>query len=170
MSPALEKMRHDELLRLGKFAGWITQHLSPKPVYFLLPGTVVKELPSLAASASCVWFLYHALCDYTVIVHSSRWHTGAWPRLDAVIAAQVLRAPLYLLPEKYEAPKNPKPAKPGEDGGPVPLTTGSEESLAVGRPSEGTAAHGPTLLPELIAAVESASGEIKLTLPVRRLS
>lgn len=168
--PPVEKMRHDELLRLGKLAGWLEQYLAPKPVYLLIPGVCVKDMPSLQAAASCMWFCYHALCDYHVIVHSSRWHTGAWPRLDATIAAQVLKKPLYLLPDKYEPPKNIKPApKQDEDSGLVPLSNKPSESLAVGRPSEGTVAHGPTLIPELVAAVEKSGAEFAISTQAKKL-
>eukprot|EP00746_Dinoflagellata_sp_MGD_P010660 gnl/MRDRNA2_/MRDRNA2_122081_c0_seq1.p1 gnl/MRDRNA2_/MRDRNA2_122081_c0~~gnl/MRDRNA2_/MRDRNA2_122081_c0_seq1.p1 ORF type:complete len:455 (+),score=106.98 gnl/MRDRNA2_/MRDRNA2_122081_c0_seq1:60-1424(+) len=169
-TPAIEKMRHDELLRLGKLAGWLEQYLKPKPVYFLIPGACVKDMPSMQASASCSWFCYHALCDYHVIVHSARWHTGAWPRLDATIAGQVLKKPLYLLPEKYEPPKTVKPPpKQDEDIGPTPLSTKPAESLAVGRASEGTVAHGPTLIPELVQAVEKSGAEISISMKVKKL-
>ncbi|CAE8640944.1 unnamed protein product, partial [Polarella glacialis] len=53
VAPALTEMRHDELLRLGKFAGTLVRRFAPRPVYFLIPGAVAKGPPSALNSATC---------------------------------------------------------------------------------------------------------------------
>jgi len=100
VAPALTDMRHDELIRLGKLAEWATKRCAPRPVFFLLPGTVTKGPPTALTSATCAWPLYLAMSTDVVVVESDRWRKSPWSRLDALLAVWA-RKPVYVLPEKY---------------------------------------------------------------------
>ncbi|CAE8607662.1 unnamed protein product, partial [Polarella glacialis] len=78
VAPALTEMRHDELLRLGKFAGTLVRRFAPRPVYFLIPGAVAKGPPSALNSATCAMPLYVELCADMVILQSERWEKSPW--------------------------------------------------------------------------------------------
>merc|ERR1719291_1607559 len=73
VGPPLADTRHDELIRLGKFAGWLAKRCEPRAVYFVLPGLVAKGPPSSLAAATCAWPLYVSLCTDVVCLGSERW-------------------------------------------------------------------------------------------------
>merc|ERR1719291_65136 len=184
VGPPLADTRHDELIRLGKFAGWLAKRCEPRAVYFVLPGLVAKGPPSSLAAATCAWPLYVSLCTDVVCLDSERWKKSAWTRLDALLAVWA-RRPLYLLPEKY-AP----PIELGDVGGPqsagaddedaqeaaksTPLTFRQEEPLTISRPTEGLGTVPPLLkaLEGRAAEAETSGGAAKVqcpTLAARRL-
>eukprot|EP00439_Symbiodinium_sp_Y106_P082178 s842_g21.t1 len=94
-------MRHDELLRLGKFGSWLIKRLSPRPVFFLIPGAVAKGPPAALNAGTCAWPLYVELCTDMVLLASERWQKSPWARMDALMAVWA-KTPMYLLPEKYQ--------------------------------------------------------------------
>jgi len=185
VAPSLAEMRHDELLRLGKFAGWVEKRLAPRPVYFLLPGTVAKGPASVLSSATCAWPLYVELCTDVVILESERWQKSPWSRMDALVAVWA-RTPMYLLPEKYSpavalpdaSPVTGKAAS-GEDDAKAtassePLSFRPEEPLTISRPTEGLSTPSALLLglTDRAAEAEGAAGSAKVqkpTLAVKRL-
>lgn len=149
ISPALTDLRHDELLRIGKFASWVVKRCSPRPVYFMLPSMVAKGPASLLNSATCAWPLYLTLCTDVVAVDSDRWHKSYWARLDALLGAVWGRKPLYLLPEKYQIPVELGDAAPvskeedldedvQNDAKTCPFSFRAEEPFTVERPTEGS--------------------------------
>lgn len=184
VAPKLEDMRHDELLRLGKLAGWMAKRCEPRQVFFLLPGTAAKGPPSLLGAATCAWPLYVSLCTEVVVVDSERWKSSAWSRLDALLAVWA-RKPLYLLPEKYsppielpgaEAVKADKDEDAEASARSLPLSFKPEEPLTITRPTDGAGAAGaPAVLGQLAERAyefEAANGGAKVqcpTLAVRRL-
>uniref|UniRef100_A0A7S4T1B4 Uncharacterized protein n=1 Tax=Alexandrium monilatum TaxID=311494 RepID=A0A7S4T1B4_9DINO len=187
VAPPLADMRHDELVRLGKFSAWVAKRCAPRPVYFLLPSVAAKGPPTALAAATCAWPLYLGLCTDVVALESERWRRSAWARLDALLAVWA-RRPLYLLPEGYQAPvelpgaPGPTGTGGGGEGGAgeaqeaCPLSLRPEEPLTISRPTEGVAAPPPLLaaLAERAAEAEAggAAGAAKVqcpTLAVRRL-
>jgi len=184
VAPALAEMRHDELLRLGKFAGWVEKRLAPRPVYFLLPGTAAKGPPSVMSSATCAWPLYVELCTDLVILESDRWQKSPWSRMDALVAVWA-RTPMYLLPEKYSPAVALPDASPagkaasGEDDAKAtsssePLSFRPEEPFTICRPTEGLSTPSALLvgLTDRAAEAEGAAGAAKVqkpTLAVKRL-
>ncbi|CAK0843093.1 unnamed protein product [Prorocentrum cordatum] len=184
VGPPLAEMRHDELIRLGKFAGWLAKRCEPRAVYFVLPGTVAKGPPSALAAATCAWPLYVSLCTDVVCLDSERWKKSAWARLDALLAVWA-RRPLYLLPEKYEPPIELGDVGGSQSAGAddedaqeaaksTPLTFRQEEPLTIGRPTEGLGTVPPLLkaLEDRAAEAEASGGAAKVqrpTLAVRRL-
>merc|ERR1719272_571470 len=87
VSPAVTDLRHDELLRIGKFAGWVAKRCLPRPVFFLLPSMATKGPTSMLNSATCAWPLYLTLCTDVVVVESDRWHKSCWARMDTMLGA-----------------------------------------------------------------------------------
>mmetsp|Transcript_25445 Transcript_25445/g.57580 ORF Transcript_25445/g.57580 Transcript_25445/m.57580 type:complete len:497 (+) Transcript_25445:82-1572(+) len=182
VAPALADMRHDELLRLGKFGSWLIKRLSPRPVYFLVPGAIAKGPPAALNSATCAWPLYVELCTDMVILESERWQKSPWARMDALMAVWA-KTPLYLLPEKYQpavALPDASPAAPAaaEDdakntAATEPLSFSPETPFTIGRPVEGLSNPSALLLGLCDRAAEAeASGGAKVqkpTLAVKRL-
>lgn len=181
VAPSLPEMRHDELLRLGKFAEWVAKRSAPRPVFFLLPGTVAKGPPSVLSSATCAWPLYMTICTDVIIMNSERWQKSPWARLDALTGALWARKPLYLLPEKYVPPIElagvAAPVVGAGDGAgsaakEEPLSFRQEEPLTVARPTDGLSSP-PALLLALAARAEEAevgAAKVqKLSLAVRSL-
>jgi len=188
VKPALADMRHDELLRLGKFSEWVVRRCAPRPVYFLLPGIAAKGPPSLLSAATCAWPLYMLLCSDVIVLDSDRWHKSAWARLDAVLAVWA-RRPLYLLPEKYQAPMElpnaagSAPASEDADDDAqntsqsCPLSFRDEEPFTISRPTDGVPTNAGTAAAQLAKLAERASeaegaGAVKVQRPalaVRRL-
>merc|ERR1712129_40709 len=188
VKPVLADMRHDELLRLGKFSEWIARRCAPRPVYFLLPGIAAKGPPSLLSAATCAWPLYMSLCSDIMILDSDRWHKSTWARLDALLAVWA-RRPLYLLPEKYQAPvelTNAAGSVPlSEDADDdaqntsqsCPLSFREEEPFTISRPTDGIPANAGAAAAQLAKIAERASeaegaGAAKVQRPalsVRRL-
>mmetsp|Transcript_52337 Transcript_52337/g.161829 ORF Transcript_52337/g.161829 Transcript_52337/m.161829 type:complete len:468 (-) Transcript_52337:102-1505(-) len=181
VAPGLAEMRHDELLRLGKFGEWVARRCAPRPTYFLLPGVAAKGPPAALAAATCTWPLYVAICTEVVCLDSQRWHKSPWARLDALLAVWS-RRPLYLLPEKYQPPVElpdaaaaaaPAPAgeEPQAEPQACPLDFRPEEPLTLSRPTEGMPSAPPLLaaLAERAAEAEVGAKVQCPTLAVRRL-
>lgn len=189
VAPAIPECRHDELLRLSKFAEWVSRRCAPRAVYFMLPGVTAKGTPSMLNSATCAWPFYAELCTEVVILESERWHKSVWARMDALTGIWA-RKPLYVLPEKYNPPvelPNAPSAEPAAAGGEddalnaakeTPLSFKPEEPFTISRPSEAGAGAGGiasnllSALEERAYEFEAAAGGAKVqrpTLAVRRL-
>eukprot|EP00931_Biecheleriopsis_adriatica_P079862 TRINITY_DN53202_c0_g1_i1.p1 TRINITY_DN53202_c0_g1~~TRINITY_DN53202_c0_g1_i1.p1 ORF type:complete len:504 (+),score=136.99 TRINITY_DN53202_c0_g1_i1:96-1607(+) len=174
VGPVMEQMRHDELLRLGKFAEWVMKRCAPRPVQFLLPSAVVKGPTTTLSSATCAWPLYLSLCTDVVALESDRWQKSCWARLDAMVGAVWAKKPLYLLPEKYqpaiEMGDAPAPKKEEDldedvqnDAKTCPLSFRPEEPFTIARPTEG--ASGIALLSSIAdRALEAESEDTKKVL------
>lgn len=164
VGPALADTRHDELIRLGKFAEWMAKRCAPRPVYFLLPGAVAKGPPAALNAATCAWPLYVALCSEVVALESSRWHASPWARMDALMAVWA-RRPLYLLPEKYQPPVELPGAAPAEScdqenanaAKDCPLSFKADEPFTIDRPIAQGSKPSP-LLDALARRAEEAEG------------
>lgn len=167
VAPKLEDIRQDELLRLGKLAGWMAKRCAPRLVYFLLPGIVAKGPPSLLGAATCAWPLYVSLATEVVIVDSERWKQSPWARMDALLAVWA-RKPLYLLPEKYSPPIELPGAEPVADNKDedaeqsarsLPLSFRPDEPFTISRPTDGPEAVGaPAVLGGLAERAFEAEG------------
>mmetsp|Transcript_35554 Transcript_35554/g.98407 ORF Transcript_35554/g.98407 Transcript_35554/m.98407 type:complete len:472 (-) Transcript_35554:412-1827(-) len=168
VAPPLAEMRHDELLRLGRFGSWVLKRCAPRPVYFLLPGIAAKGPPTALNAATCAWPLYLALCSDVVALESERWQRSSWARLDALMAVWA-RRPLYLLPEGYKAPVElpdagteaaavPPAAVEGSGPQESALSFRAEEPLTISRPTDGVAGAAPPLLVALADRALEAEG------------
>mmetsp|Transcript_55756 Transcript_55756/g.121859 ORF Transcript_55756/g.121859 Transcript_55756/m.121859 type:complete len:470 (-) Transcript_55756:86-1495(-) len=183
VAPGLTEMRHDDLLRLSKFAEWVSKRCTPRPVYFVLPGIAAKGPTSLLTAATCAWPLTVEICTDMLLLDSERWKKSPWARLDALLAVWS-RRPIYVLPEKYAPPI--EMGDGGREQGPeegenkqAPLSFKPEEPLTIERPIEAAAAAAaPAGSQEaLLAALAARAAEVEKnaanvkcpTLAVRRL-
>jgi len=182
VAPTLADMRHDELLRLGKFGSWLIKRLSPRPVFFLIPGAVAKGPPAALNAGTCAWPLYVELCTDMVLLASERWQKSPWARMDALMAVWA-KTPMYLLPEKYQPAvalpdaSAAAPAAAEEDAkasaSTEPLSFSAEEPFTITRPTEGLSNPSALLvgLCDRAAEAEGTGGTKvqKPTLAVKRL-
>jgi len=178
IGPALAQTRHDDLLRLGKLAGWMIQRCAPRPVFFLLPGLAAKGPTTALAAATCAWPLFVDVCTDIILLDSDRWHKSPWCRLDALLGVWA-RKPLYVLPEKYTPPVELGNAG-GSQGGAdenkekdCPLSFRPQEPFTISRPVEDGSSAPVPLLGDLAKRAEEAEvGMTKVQKPalaIRRL-
>mmetsp|Transcript_11238 Transcript_11238/g.18620 ORF Transcript_11238/g.18620 Transcript_11238/m.18620 type:complete len:526 (+) Transcript_11238:54-1631(+) len=181
ISPPVAELRHDDLMRIGKFAGWVAKRCAPRPVFFLLASMAAKGPTSLLNSATCAWPLYLTLCTDIVVVESDRWQKSHWARLDALLGAVWGRKPMYLLPEKYTPPLELGDSKPTKeedldedvqnDAKTCPFSFRELEPFTIERPQEDAAA--PLLKPIADRALEAEGKDTmyvsKPTLGIKRL-
>lgn len=171
IAPPVADLRHDDLMRIGKFAGWVAKRCAPRPVYFMLASMVAKGPVSLLNSATCAWPLYLTLCTDVVVVESDRWHKSCWARLDTLLGAVWGRKPLYLLPEKYTPPVELGDANPTKeedldedvqnDAKKCPFSFRNMEPFTIDRPTDAGA--GPLLKPVADRALEAETSDTSNT-------